>query len=81
VNRIYRIPGIRNRGNRLHIAARKKLALLDCAINGRVQIQTRNHLAGNPALLRQLMQCVLHIDMQGAGKFVGEIPAWRTIDE
>ena len=59
----------------------KKLPLLDGAVDGRVQIQTGNDLAGNPALLRQLMQRVLHIDVQGTGKFIGEIPARRTIDE
>jgi hypothetical protein len=32
-------------------------------------------------LLSQLMQAVLHFDVQGAGKFIGEIPARGTIDE
>ena len=32
--------GIHNCGNGLHIAARKKLPLLDSAVDGRVQIQT-----------------------------------------
>jgi len=50
-------------------------------IDGRVQIQTGNDLAGNPALLRALMQRVPHIDVQGTGKFIGEEPAGGTIDE
>ena len=32
-------------------------------------------------LLGQLMQCVLHIDVQGARQFIGEISARGTIDE
>ena len=41
------------------VAARKTLPLLDGSINGCVQIQTLDELAGNLALLSQLMQCVL----------------------
>ncbi len=54
---------------------------LDGAVNGGVQVQTGNRLASHAVLLRQLVQCVLHFDVQGAGQFVGEIPAWGTIDE
>ena len=32
-------------------------------------------------MLSQLMQRVLHIDVQCTGKFIGEIPTGRTIDE
>jgi len=39
------------------------LPALNGAVDGCVQVQTRNHLPGNPALLRQLMQRILHIDM------------------
>jgi hypothetical protein len=40
-----------------------------------------NHLPGKPALLRQLMQRILHVNVQNTGQFLGEEPAWRTIDE
>ena len=72
---------IRYGGNGFHVAARQELPLLDGAVGGRVQIQTGNDLSGHPALLSQLMQRVLHIDVQGTRQFVGEIPARRTIDE
>ena len=72
---------LRERGNGLHVAARQELPLLDCAVVSRVQIQTRNDLAGDPALLSQPMQRVLHFDMQGTGKLIGEIAARGTIDK
>jgi len=59
----------------------RRVRLLDGAVDGRVQIHTGNDLAGNPALLCELMQRVLHIDMHGTGKFIGEIPTGRTINE
>ena len=72
---------IRYSGDGLHGAARQQLAPLDVTVSGGVKVETGNHLASHAALLRQLMQCVLHLNVQGARQFIGEETAWGTIDE
>lgn len=72
---------IHHRGDGFHGAARKELPLLEGGVEGHVEVQPGDDLAGNSALLSQLMQCVLHFDVQGPSQFRGEVPAGGTIDE
>ena len=57
------------------------MAALDGAVRGRIKVVPRNHLASHPVLLGQLMQCVLHFDVQGPRQFIGEVSVRRTIDK
>jgi len=58
-------------GECFHGAAGQSLPSLDGRVSGGVQVQTGNHLASHAALLSQLMQCILHFDVQGTRQFVG----------
>jgi hypothetical protein len=72
---------IHHGGDALHGAARHELPSLDDGVDGRVEVQPGDDLAGNSALLSQLMQRVLHFDVQGPSQFRGEIPAGGTIND
>lgn len=75
-------PGrIAHRGEGFQGAARQELASLEGGIGGQVEVRPGDDLAGNSALLSQLMQSVLHFDVQGPSQFGGEVPAGGTMDE
>ena len=73
--------GIHHGGQELHGTARQQLPPLDGRIGSRVQIPAGNDLTRNPPLLSQLMQSILHFDVQQRSQFIGEVSARGTIDE
>ena len=72
---------IHHGGEGFHRAAREELPSLDGLVDGRVQVQAGDDLAGNSALLGELMQWIRHVDVQGPRQFFCEIAAWGAIDE
>ena len=66
---------IRCNGNCLNGASRLKLPKPNSAVRSRVKVAAGDDLPSHPLLLRQLMQRILHIDVQGARQFIGEISA------
>ena len=65
--------GIHHGGDGLDAAASQELSAAADRIAGAVEIQAGNELAGDPALRDQVMERVLHFDMQALGQFFGEI--------
>ncbi len=66
--------GIYHGGDSFDGAARNELPPLDGPIQGSVQVQTGDDLAGNSTLLDQLMQCVLYFDVQRTSQSSAKYP-------
>ena len=73
---------LQHRGRQeLHGTARQQLPSLDGGIDRRVQIPAGNDLARNSSLLGQLMEGILHGDMQHGSQFIGEVSPRGTMNE
>src|SRR5215472_2070826 len=62
-------------------ATRQELPALEGGVDRQVEVAAGDELAGNSALLSQLMQGVLHIDVQDPSQFGSEVPAGGAMDE
>jgi hypothetical protein len=54
---------------------------LDGLVHVHVEVPAGNHLARNAALLSQLMQGILHCDVQEGSQLMGEVSARGTMDQ
>ena len=65
--------GIPQGGDRLDAAACQELSAAADWIAGGIKIQAGDELANNATLLNEVIECVLHFDVQALGQFFGEI--------